>query len=107
MIRLSILATLALALQACPPSPSPPSPDATTDGGPLLDAAPQGSDCAAACAVIAAICQTPQAKTCASTLTNVERDRLIRTPSGASLTCACVAAATSKPALVACGASCP
>lgn len=108
MIRFAFLGAVALVLQACPPSPAPPPPDATIDAAPpLLDAAPHESDCAAACGVMAVVCQAPQPSTCASTLANVERDRLIRTPSGASLTCACVRAATSKPALTACGAPCP
>ena len=97
MIRFAFLASVALAVQACPPSPSPP--DAAVDASFV-------SDCAAACAVMSAVCQTQQPPTCTSTLSNAERDRLIRAPSGASLTCACIRAATTKPALAACGAAC-
>ena len=102
---MKLIALVLLAVAACTPSPSPaPMPPDATDAAPTLDGAT--SPCAAACATMAALCG-PQATDCATVFTHVDGARLIRTPSGAPLTCAAVAAATSKGDVAALGVSCP
>lgn len=111
MTRLAIFA--ALALTACPPSqpPAPVPPDAT-DGAPMPvqdAAAPPGptTPCEAACAALARLCG-PQLDDCVQVMSQIDGQRILReTVSGKPLTCADVAAATSKTAMRALGVVCP
>lgn len=88
---LLIVATLAVdvLLVACPsPKPAPTPPPDASDSGP--------ADCMAACAQLHSLgCAEGAASDCAASLGTVERLRLVRTPSGAPLSCAAVARATS------------
>jgi hypothetical protein len=83
--------SLALALVAAcqPPAPPlpPPGPDAT-DAAP----SPLGAPCEPACAALrAAGCVEGTRADCVKVLADIDRDRLVRTPSGQPLTCAALA----------------
>ena len=101
-----LVVLLAACGQACVPSPQPaPVPPDATDAAPvILDGA--ASPCEAACQNLTALCG-PQATDCAEVMAKVDGRRLIRTPSGAALTCASVAGAVGKAGVAALGVSCP
>lgn len=102
------LLCIVLALAACTPSPnSPASPDAS-DAAPRAVPTSASAQCAAACAAMAAAgCQEGSDPACPLTMTKVESDRLIRTPSGQPVTCAgCAAAKTAADVGASCGSSC-
>ena len=106
---------LAFAIAACTPAVVPPSPDASDASSPSKDASPLGDAfpqptaiCDRACANLAALsCPAGSAPNCASTFAKVDQDRLLRAPNGKPVTCACLAAAGSAAAVVACGIPCP
>ncbi len=96
MIRsTALVAALLLAGPGCPPSPEPP------DAAPLDAAKPPGPvspASAAACAQMASLgCREGAAGDCGVTLDHVMASRLTR------IDAACLAAATSKAAVRACG----
>jgi hypothetical protein len=99
--KLAFLLAVLWGLAACPPAVVPPGPDAS-DAAAAPDA---GSTCATACTTMTALCG-PQSTLCVTSMTEIETRRLIRSPSGAPVTCACVAAASSLAALKACGVAC-
>jgi hypothetical protein len=96
---------LGISLAGCPPSvpPAPVPPDAT-DAAP----APPGpsTPCQAACDRLALLCG-PQPADCVTVYAAIDGRRLVRTSSGAPLTCAAVASAVDKPGMVALGITCP
>ncbi len=113
---------LAWIAYGCTPSPVPPPlPDASDaslppapklDGapGPSMDASPAPPPdplCMTACAALgAAGCPEADAGDCSSVLHQVELDRLVRSPSGAPLSCACLAGAHSGADARLCGVPC-
>jgi hypothetical protein len=107
-------AILLLACVACtplpPPAPIPDASDASAFGAgdaPLAVADGPLTPCEAACAVLAAAgCPAGRAGDCARVLASVEAGRLIRTSSGASLTCQAVANAKTGNDIHALGLSC-
>ena len=96
---------LAACGQACVPSPNPsPIPPDATDAAPVvLDGT---TPCQAACLNMAALCG-PQPTDCPSVFAHVDGARLIRTPSGAALTCMAIAGAASRADVAALGVACP
>ncbi|HLK36900.1 MAG TPA: hypothetical protein VKU41_09135 [Polyangiaceae bacterium] len=90
----------------CPPNPAPVPPDAT-DGSPWsprpdADLTP----CQAACTNLTALGCAVEAD-CVQVMAHVDGARLVRTATGAPMTCAAVAAASSKAGVMALGVSCP
>jgi hypothetical protein len=108
------LAIFVLACAACTPLPAPaPIPDASDasafGAGDALLAVVDGAvgPCEAACAVLAAAgCPAGRATDCARVLSSVETARLIRTASGAPLTCQALAGAKTGNDIHALGLSC-
>jgi hypothetical protein len=79
---------------ACTPPPpvTPPNPDASDASPGPLPPGPSSNACAAACAALqTAHCPEGTAPSCAVTLQHENDDHLVRTPSGAPMTCAGVA----------------
>lgn len=77
-----------LFLAGCPNPPNPPPP---WDGG-----MPEGatSPCVAACNVLNALgCPEGKADDCTTTMARLDGERMVRSVSGAPMTCAAVAAA--------------
>jgi hypothetical protein len=112
--RFAILAAVAL-LTACPSGPvAPPGPDADAQGPPPsgdVDAwpPPAPGPCADACAALARL-RCPEGASpalCALTLGKIERERLIRTSSGAPLTCEALAQVTTVATARTLGVTCP
>jgi hypothetical protein len=107
MVR-KIAALLVLFAFACQPVPAPaPMPPDATDGAPtpLLDGSP-ATPCSAACSNLSAL-GCPVATDCVTVLAHVDGARLVRLAGGTTLTCAMLAAATSKAAVQSLGVSCP
>lgn len=94
---------LLLLLAAC--HPSVPGPPDARDSSP---APAEASDqCAAACANMAHWgCSEGADPACPLTLSKVEADKLMRSPAGQPITCACLAAAASILGIQNCGSSC-
>jgi hypothetical protein len=94
------LALAFLIVASCTPSGNtpPPVPDAS-------DAAPQAS-CAAACSTMVVL-GCPTSTDCAVVMAHVEASRSIRSASGQPITCAMVAAASTKAAEQSLGVDCP
>jgi len=100
-------ACLSLGCPPAPPAPMPPdASDASPPAPPAADAAPS-SPCTQACARMTTLGCTGITPTCPATMTKLEADRLIRAPSGQPVSCACIAAAANKAAVVGCGIGCP
>lgn len=100
----SILALLVLF--GCPPSPQPPAPD-SSDAGMHPVAGDAGPACVAACTKLSALaCSEGDAIDCAVVLQHVQDSRLVRSPSGDALSCACLAKASSRADVQACGVAC-
>jgi hypothetical protein len=98
---------LAMALLGCPPpQPAPVPPDAT-DAAPGFDAAPPTVPCQAACATLTLLgCPEGIPFDCVTVLAHIEGARAKRTPSGAPVTCAGVASATTVAQVRAAGVAC-
>lgn len=96
---------LFLVIACKPPAPTPPFPPDATDAMPPPPP-PVAPECQTACAHLATICGA-QPTECEVTLQKVNDDRTMRAPNGQPVSCACIAAASTKSAMVACGMSCP
>lgn len=96
MIRFTIVAVALLALEACPPSPAPPSPDAS-DAAPSPQADASTPSVAACANMAAAGCPEGKVSNCAVTLDHVVAARLTR------VDVACLTTKTTKAELRACG----
>jgi hypothetical protein len=100
---------LALALLGCPPPhPAPVPPDATDAApAPAGDALPPTTPCQAACATLTLLgCPEGLPSDCVTVLAHIEGARAKRTPSGAPVTCAGVASATTVAQVRAAGVAC-
>lgn len=121
-MKFAVLATFALAMQACPPSPAPVPPDASDassppppdppDASPTIDAAPPAPDastdggsslCALACANLVALgCAEGKAPNCVATCQHTQASPIT------DLHTACVATKRTKADVRACGSvACP
>lgn len=102
-----------LLLLGCPPGPPPvpPGPDASDASSPTVgDSAPTPptANCGIACSNLADLgCSEGKATDCQVVMQHANDDRLIRSESGAPLSCACLAAAKDKVSARACGVHCP
>lgn len=110
LLPFALLAIAAL-VTACPPSPGPlppPSPDAS-DASAVGDVVPPLDDCQKGCAALVKIhCALGDGGTdCVDSLRVDDESRKERTPSGQPLTCAAVAAITSKADAQRLGFVCP
>jgi hypothetical protein len=111
MIRFAFLAVAVLAMQGCPPSPTPPAPDASDAAPPpVADAAPApipsvdaSTPSTQACVNIARLgCAEGAISNCAATLDHVDATKITK------IDIACLAAAKTKAAVRACGSiACP
>lgn len=110
---------LPLVLLGCPPAPPAPMPPDASDASPapppvadsappaVADAAPPTSSCVAACNTMAALGCREGKGACAVSMQKIETDRLIRLPSGQTMTCSgCMLAKTAADVRNLCGSSC-
>lgn len=107
----AIVVILAACSAACPmPNPAPVPPDADASPGPPTpagDAMPPTTPCQAACATLTLLgCPEGLPADCVTVLAHIEGARTKRTASGASVTCAGVAAATTVAQVQAAGVAC-
>jgi hypothetical protein len=102
------VALAAFSLAGCPP-PTPPAPvplDATDASPAPMPASDASTPCQAACDRLSLLCGSQPAD-CVTVYANIDGRRLVRTSSGAALTCAAVASAVDKPGMAALGITCP
>ena len=110
MMRCNLLWAL-LVLGACtptPPAPQPPPPPPDASDAATAIPGPYSVDCARACAQMAAVgCREGRVATCPKAMTESDADRLIRLPSGQSMTCGgCAGARTPADVVALCASSC-
>lgn len=106
-MRFAFLAAVTLAMQGCPPSPTPPAPDASDAALPMSDAAPadaavvvQEASTASvlACANLAAVgCAEGKVSNCAATMDHVLSEHLT------TVNLTCLTTKKTKAELRACG----
>lgn len=108
LLAIVLAPSFALAISACPSTVTPP-PNFPVDA----DAAYVATEadvtptiCEAACNAMTAVCGL-QLATCVDEMTTEDQTHMFRTPSGQPRTCAAIAAATTKAAMVNLGVSCP
>jgi hypothetical protein len=96
---LAFACVLGAAVGGCPPGPPPLTPVDASDAA--------STPCASACASLAALgCPEGVQTDCVPVLAHIDGEHAIRTPSGATLTCAAIASAQTVAAVEALGVGC-